>query len=86
MPCSNFRLSPCYAEEAFKPPTEPRQDERKTTIMSDEFELFDLKVEVLCPPGEKIYCGAKDGDHFFLRGEMLHLPENQGFSVYSLCW
>lgn len=53
--------------------------------MSDDFELFDLKVEVVCPPGEKMYCGAKDGDHFFLRGEMLHLPENQGFSVYSLC-
>ncbi|KEF63600.1 uncharacterized protein A1O9_01578 [Exophiala aquamarina CBS 119918] len=51
---------------------------------SDEFELYDLHVEVICPLGERIYCGAKPGDHFFLRGEMLHLPEGQGFSIYSL--
>lgn len=53
--------------------------------MDDTFELYDLKVEVVCPPGEKIYCGAKEGDHFILRGEMLHLPKDQGFSIYSLC-
>lgn len=53
--------------------------------MGDSFELYDLKVEVICPPGEKIYCGAKKGDHFFLRGEMLFLPKDQGFSIYSLC-
>ncbi|EME81275.1 uncharacterized protein MYCFIDRAFT_189465 [Pseudocercospora fijiensis CIRAD86] len=52
--------------------------------MAETFSLYDLKVEVLCPPGEKIYCGAKAGDHFILRGEMLHLPEGQGFSIYSL--
>lgn len=51
---------------------------------TDNFELYDLHVEVICPPGERIYCGAKAGDHFFLRGEMLHLPEGQGFSIYSL--
>ncbi|KXT13566.1 hypothetical protein AC579_8080 [Pseudocercospora musae] len=52
--------------------------------MADKFELYDLKVEVVCPaPGEKIYCGAKEGDHFILRGEMLHLPEGQGFSIYT---
>lgn len=50
----------------------------------DNFELYDLRVEVICPPGEKIYCGAKPGDYFLLKGEMLHLPENQGFSIYSL--
>ena len=31
-----------------------------------------------------IYCGAKVGDHFELRGEMLHLPPGQGISIYSL--
>jgi uncharacterized repeat protein (TIGR04076 family) len=51
---------------------------------TDEFELYDLHVEVICPPGERIYCGAKPGDHFLLQGEMLHLPEGQGFSIYSL--
>ena len=36
------------------------------------------------PEGGAIYCGAKPGDHFELRGEMLHLPPGQGFSIYSL--
>lgn len=51
----------------------------------DAFELYDLRVEVVCPPGSKIYCGAKEGDYFELRGEMLYLPPGQGFSIYSLC-
>ncbi|KAJ7660072.1 hypothetical protein B0H17DRAFT_1163117 [Mycena rosella] len=50
----------------------------------DLFELYDLRVEVICPPGERILCGAKAGDHFTLEGEMLHLPPGQGFSIYSL--
>ena len=48
------------------------------------FELYDLKVEVIGPPGAKIYCGARLGDYFELHGEMLKLPPGQGFSVYSL--
>jgi len=50
----------------------------------DGFELYDLKVEVVAPPGARIYCGAKPGDYFELQGEMLHLPAGQGFSIYSL--
>lgn len=50
----------------------------------DSFELYDLRVEVVAPEGAAIYCGAKPGDHFELRGEMLHLPPGQGFSIYSL--
>jgi uncharacterized repeat protein (TIGR04076 family) len=50
----------------------------------DSFELFDLKVEVTAPAGATLYCGAKPGDSFELRGEMLHLPPGQGFSIYSL--
>ena len=46
---------------------------------NDEFELYDLRVEVVAPPGANIQCGAKAGDHFELRGEMLHLPSGQGF-------
>jgi uncharacterized repeat protein (TIGR04076 family) len=53
--------------------------------MTDEsFELYDLRVEVVAPDGARLYCGAKIGDHFELRGEMLHLPQGQGFSIYSL--
>jgi uncharacterized repeat protein (TIGR04076 family) len=50
----------------------------------DAFDLYDLRVEVVAPPGARLYCGAKVGDHFELRGEMLHLPPGQGFSIYSL--
>jgi uncharacterized repeat protein (TIGR04076 family) len=48
------------------------------------FELYDLRVDVVAPAGAKLYCGARPGDHFELRGEMLHLPSGQGFSIYSL--
>lgn len=50
----------------------------------DSFELYDLRVEVVVPEGAKIYCGAKAGDFFELRGEMLYLPPGQGISIYSL--
>lgn len=50
----------------------------------DHFQLYDLRVEVVAPPGAKLYCGAVVGDHFELRGEMLHLPPGQGISIYSL--
>ena len=50
----------------------------------DSFEIFDLRVEVVAPEGGPIYCGAKPGDHFELRGEMLYLPPGQGISIYSL--
>jgi uncharacterized repeat protein (TIGR04076 family) len=55
-----------------------------TAEHDDEFELYDLRVEVVAPPGAKIYCGNKVGDYFELRGEMLHLPPGQPFSIYSL--
>ncbi len=48
------------------------------------FELFDLRVEVVGPADQKIYCGARPGDYFELHGEMLKLPPGQGFSIYSL--
>jgi uncharacterized repeat protein (TIGR04076 family) len=50
----------------------------------DGFDLFDLRVDVVIPEGGVVYCGAKQGDHFALRGEMLHLPAGQGISIYSL--
>src|SRR5918999_2492718 len=50
----------------------------------NSFELYDLRVEVTAPEGGAIYCGAKVGDYFELKGETLHLPPGQGFSIYSL--
>jgi hypothetical protein len=51
---------------------------------NDSFQLYDLRVEVVCPPDAKIMCGAKEGDHFTLLGEMMYLPPGQGISIYSL--
>lgn len=51
---------------------------------SEQFELYDLRIEVIIPAGQKVYCGAQPGDYFELRGEMLYLPPGQGFSLYSL--
>ena len=53
-------------------------------VSDDSFELYDLRVEVVAPEGATLYCGARAGDYFELRGEMLHLPPGQGFSIYSL--
>jgi uncharacterized repeat protein (TIGR04076 family) len=53
-------------------------------MRSDEFELYDLRVEVVAPEGARLWCGARRGDYFELRGEMLHLPAGQGISIYSL--
>jgi uncharacterized repeat protein (TIGR04076 family) len=48
------------------------------------FELYDLRIEVVGPEDQPIYCGARLGDSFELQGEMLMLPPGQGFSIYSL--
>ena len=64
-----------------------QHDERPGSEARDDdtsFELYDLRVEVVAPPGERIYCGASPGDYFELQGEMLRLPPGQGFSIYSL--
>ena len=53
-------------------------------MADDGFELYDLRVEVVAPPGARIYCNARPGDYFELHGEVLHLPPGQGFSIYSL--
>ena len=60
--------------------------ETSSQILSpkDTFTLYDLRVEVVCPPGARIMCGAKEGDHFTLEGEMMHLPPGQGMSIYSI--
>jgi hypothetical protein len=52
----------------------------------DSFELYDLRVEVIVPQGDqrRILCGAIEGDYFELKGEMINLPDGQGFSMYSL--
>jgi uncharacterized repeat protein (TIGR04076 family) len=66
---------------------EPGRSRVSTTAGSQEcaeFELYDLRIEVIGPPNQPIYCGARLGDFFELQGEMLRLPPGQGFSIYSL--
>ena len=36
------------------------------------------------PPGARVMCNARVGDWFEVRGEVLHFPPGQGFSMYSL--
>lgn len=50
------------------------------------FQLYDLRVEVVVLEGDnrRILCGAKQGDYFELKGEMISFPANQSFSMYSL--
>ncbi len=53
----------------------------------DSFELYDLRVQVVVPPekaGQRILCNAAVGDSFEVRGELLHFPPGQAFSMYSL--
>ena len=52
--------------------------------ISGEFELWDLRVEVMAGEGDTLWCGAAPGDYFELQGEMLYLPPGQGMSIYSL--
>ncbi|MBP9184533.1 MAG: TIGR04076 family protein [Fuscovulum sp.] len=52
-------------------------------MTDDSFDLYDLRVEIVAPKGARIYCGTP-GDWFELRGEQLHLPPGQSFSIYSL--
>ncbi|TRM62106.1 hypothetical protein BD626DRAFT_499923 [Schizophyllum amplum] len=70
--------SPASISQAGSSASQPATPQEST------YQLFDLRVEVVCPPGERILCGARDGDHFLLVGEMLSLPPGQAFSIYSL--
>lgn len=50
---------------------------------NDEFELYDLRVEVTGDP-ERMVCSHRVGDYFELSGENLTMPAGQSFSVYAL--
>ncbi len=50
---------------------------------SDEFALWDLKVEVVAGKSEMV-CNHRLGDYFELSGEDLTLPPGQSFPIYPL--
>lgn len=51
--------------------------------MNDEFELWDLRVEVVGDPSAMV-CNHTVGDYFKLSGENLVFTANQPFSIYAL--
>ena len=54
-----------------------------TVQESDEFLLYDLRVEVIA--GDKpMVCNHAIGDYFKLSGENLTLPSGQSFPIYPL--
>jgi len=50
---------------------------------SDEFTLYDLRVEVVDSRG-KMVCNHAIGDYFELSGENLSFPAGQTFPIYPL--
>lgn len=64
--------------------TEQQSPSSASSLPNDTFTIYNLRVEVICPPEKRILCGAKVGDYFTLEGEMLYLPPGQGISIYSL--
>ena len=62
----------------------PPTQEAEIAMAADEFELYDLRVDVVVHDDRKIQCHAKVGDYFEVHGEVLHFPPGQGFSLYSL--
>lgn len=49
----------------------------------DHFELYDLRVEVVATERPMV-CSHRAGDWFEVRGEALHFPPDQPFSLYAL--
>jgi uncharacterized repeat protein (TIGR04076 family) len=51
--------------------------------VNDEFELWDLRIEVVGEQSDMV-CNHTAGDYFALSGENLTLPEGRPVSVYAL--
>ena len=58
---------------------------KKNQQTNDQFELYDIKVEVArCQKGKKMVCNHQIGDYFIFSGENLALPKGQTFPIYPL--
>ena len=51
--------------------------------MNDEFELWDLRVEIVGDP-QAMVCSHEVGNYFEVSGENLSFPSGQSFSMYAL--
>jgi len=52
-------------------------------MADDEFQLWDLRVEVVGEQ-EKMVCSHSVGDYFDVVGENIVMPEDRAFSMYAL--
>ena len=55
----------------------------KSNLRPDQFELYDLKIEVESISGN-CTCQMSKGDHFFLKGGKLSMPDQSDFCLYAL--
>jgi len=55
----------------------------KKQLRPDQFELYDLKVEVESISGH-CTCSMKVGDAFFMKGGKISLPDGADFCLYAL--
>jgi uncharacterized repeat protein (TIGR04076 family) len=53
------------------------------TLRDDQFELYDLEVEVESITGN-CTCNMKVGDKFFMKGGKLSLPADKDFCLYAI--
>ena len=60
-----------------------RNADVRSPLESDEFELYDLRVEVVASHLPMV-CNHQEGDFFELRGENLSFPVGQTFALYPL--
>lgn len=52
---------------------------------TDEFTLYDLKVETIeCRNGKGMVCNHPVGSYFLVSGENIHIPNNNSFPLYPL--
>lgn len=69
--------------DATESPERADSSPAQTRPEPDEFDLYDLRVEVVA--GElPMVCNHPVGAYFEVRGEELHFPDGQSFPLYSL--
>ena len=50
----------------------------------DQFSLYDLRIDVVLPPGAAFVCGHREGEAFRVVGEELVFQPGASFSFYAL--
>jgi uncharacterized repeat protein (TIGR04076 family) len=56
---------------------------QKSDLRADQFELYDLTVVVETIAGN-CTCNMSEGDHFYMRGGKISLPDGADFCIYAV--